>query len=333
MHGGGLIQLLTIGSEDAPLVLNPEITFFKSVYRKHTNFSIEQIIKNIGTKNFDCFHQFKIDKVVDLISGLHFIIDIPYFDVLKTVTSEIITKADTININEFSVMFSNIKTYLFFESITKKYYLIPENFFNLSEIDDYINTIDGYELDKNLLNSLKIINSQNYGVSVDILALKKSKLNQLLPVLRLNFGQWSEFWLKIINKKENFNYFTRLISQLSLVENLSNKINSIIFEKFNNYNIFNKYKKYLNFTDEVKNYYYLKENIVDNLIYDSDYALTFAIKNNLDINTCKLETLKFNSLFFLFLLQTLYPDFTTNVKSFTFLIPFTILIVSHDKSS
>ena len=318
MHGGGLIQLLTIGSEDAPLVLNPEITFFKSVYRKHTNFSIEQIIKNIGTKNFDCFHQFKIDKVVDLISGLHFIIDIPYFDVLKTVTSEIITKADTININEFSVMFSNIKTYLFFESITKKYYLIPENFFNLSEIDDYINTIDGYELDKNLLNSLKIINSQNYGVSVDILALKKSKLNQLLPVLRLNFGQWSEFWLKIINKKENFNYFTRLISQLSLVENLSNKINSIIFEKFNNYNIFNKYKKYLNFTDEVKNYYYLKENIVDNLIYDSDYALTFAIKNNLDINTCKLETLKFNSLFFLFLLQTLYPDFTTNVKSFTF---------------
>ena len=317
MHGGGLIQLLTIGSEDAPLVLNPEITFFKSVYRKHTNFSIEQIIKNIGTKNFDCFHQFKIDKVVDLISGLHFIIDIPYFDVLKTETLKIITKADTININEFSVMFSNIKTYLFFESTSKKYYLIPENFFNLSEIDDYTNNVDGYELDKTLLNSLEIINSQNYGVSVDILALKKSKLNQLLPVLRLNFGQWTEYWLKIINKKNNFNYFTRLISQLSLVEELRNKIDSIIFEKFNNYNIFYKYKKYLNFVDEIKNYY-LKENIVYNLIYDSDYALNFAIKNNLDINTCKLETLKFNSLFFLFLLQTLYPDFTTNVKSFTF---------------
>ena len=318
MHGGGLIQLLTIGAEDAPLVLNPEITFFKSVYRKHTNFSIEQIIKNIGTKKFDCFHQFKIDKVVDLISGLHFIIDIPYFDVLKTVSSKIITKSDIININEFSVMFSNIKTYLFFESISNKYYLIPENFFNLSEIDDYTNNVDGYELDKNLLNSLEIINSQNYGLLVNILALKKSKLNQLLPVLRLNFGQWAEFWLKIINKKENFNYFTRLISQLSLVEELSNKIDSIIFEKFNNYNIFYKYKEYLNFADEIKNYYYLEENIVYNSIYDSDYALTYAIKNNLNINTCKLETLKFNSLFFLFLLQTLYPDFTTNVKSFTF---------------
>ena len=43
MIGGGLIQLLTVGVEDAPLILNPEITFFKTVYRKHTNFSIEQI--------------------------------------------------------------------------------------------------------------------------------------------------------------------------------------------------------------------------------------------------------------------------------------------------
>ena len=56
---GGLIQLLTIGLQDAPLVLNPEITFFKTIYRKHTNFSIEQIVKNIGTKKFNTFHQFK----------------------------------------------------------------------------------------------------------------------------------------------------------------------------------------------------------------------------------------------------------------------------------
>ena len=318
MSGGGLIQLLTIGLEDAPLILNPEITFFKTVYRKHTNFSIEQIVKNIGIKKFDCFHQFKIDKVTDLLSGLHFIIDIPYFDVLKTVTSEIITKSDIININEFSVIFSNIKTYLFFESSSQKYYLIPENFFNLSENDNYSNHVSGYDLEKNLLNKLEIINSLNYGLMVDILALKKSTLNQILPVLRLNFGQWTEFWLKIINKKENFNYFTRLISQLSLVEELSNKINLIIFDKFNNYNIFYEYKENLNFTDEIKNYYYLGKNIINNPIYDTDFALNYTIKNNLDISKCKLETLKFNSLFLLFLLQTLYPDFTSNVKSFTF---------------
>ena len=57
---GGLIQLLTIGLQDAPLILNPEITFFKTTYRRHTNFSLEQILKNIGPKNFNTFFQYKI---------------------------------------------------------------------------------------------------------------------------------------------------------------------------------------------------------------------------------------------------------------------------------
>jgi hypothetical protein len=68
--GGGLIQLLAVGIQDIYLIGNPQITFFKTVFKKHTNFSLEQIIKNIGTKKFDCFHQFKIDKVTDLLSGL-----------------------------------------------------------------------------------------------------------------------------------------------------------------------------------------------------------------------------------------------------------------------
>ena len=326
MTGGGLIQLLTVGVEDAPLILNPEITFFKTVYRKHTNFSIEQIVKNIGTKKFDCFHQFKIEKVTDLLAGLHFIIDIPYFDVLKTVTTEIINNPDIININELSIMYSNIKTYLFFESTSNNYYLIPENFFNLSEIDNFTNNIELLELENNLLKNLYNVNSDIiYNISlyeskVEILELKNSTLNQILPVIRLNFDNWTDFWLKIINKRENFNYFTQLLSQLSLIDNFNKRLNLIIYDKFNNYNIFYDYKEYLNFSDEIKNYYLLENNILEleNPIFDSDYAINYAIKNNLDIEKCKNETLKFNSLFFLFLLQTLYPDFTTNIKSFTF---------------
>ena len=254
MIGGGLIQLLTVGVEDAPLILNPEITFFKTVYRKHTNFSIEQIIKNIGTKKFDCFHQFKIEKVTDLLAGLHFIIDIPYFDVLKTVTTEIINNPDIININELSIMYSNIKTYLFFESTSNNYYLIPENFFNLSEIDNFTNNIELLELENNLLKNLYNVNSDIiYNISlyeskVEILELKNSTLNQILPVIRLNFDNWTEFWLKIINKRENFNYFTQLLSQLSLIDNFNKRLNLIIYDKFNNYNIFYDYKEYLNFS-------------------------------------------------------------------------------------
>lgn len=39
--GGGLIQLVSYGAQDIFLTGNPEITFFKVVYRRHTNFSIE----------------------------------------------------------------------------------------------------------------------------------------------------------------------------------------------------------------------------------------------------------------------------------------------------
>ena len=221
---GGLIQLLTIGAEDAPLILNPEITFFKTVYRKHTNFSIEQVLKNIGTKKFGTFHQFKIEKIADLVYGLHFIIDIPYFDILKTVNITKNVEATQLQINEVSIFYSEIKTYLFYESNSNNYYLIPENYFNLSKNDKIFNQIDGYTLEEKLFNNMDILTTLNYGSKVDILTMKKSTLNQLLPVLRLYFNQWDEFWLRLIDEKKNFNYYTSLVSQINLVKELEFKL-------------------------------------------------------------------------------------------------------------
>ena len=39
----GQLQLNAIGAQDKVLTQNPEVTFFKSVYRQHTNFSIESV--------------------------------------------------------------------------------------------------------------------------------------------------------------------------------------------------------------------------------------------------------------------------------------------------
>jgi hypothetical protein len=39
--GGGLLQLVAIGKQDIYLTGNPQITWFKMVYRRYTNFSIE----------------------------------------------------------------------------------------------------------------------------------------------------------------------------------------------------------------------------------------------------------------------------------------------------
>ena len=42
---GGLLQLKEKGAQDIYLTGNPQITFFKIVYRRHTNFSIESILQ------------------------------------------------------------------------------------------------------------------------------------------------------------------------------------------------------------------------------------------------------------------------------------------------
>ena len=41
--GGGLIQIVAYGAQDVYLTGNPQITFFKVVYRRHTNFACEAI--------------------------------------------------------------------------------------------------------------------------------------------------------------------------------------------------------------------------------------------------------------------------------------------------
>jgi hypothetical protein len=50
---GGLMQLVAYGAQDVYLTGNPQITFFKVVYRRHTNFSMECIEQTItGTADF-----------------------------------------------------------------------------------------------------------------------------------------------------------------------------------------------------------------------------------------------------------------------------------------
>jgi len=46
--GGGLMQLVAYGAQDIYLTGNPQITFFKVVYRRHTNFACETIQQTIN---------------------------------------------------------------------------------------------------------------------------------------------------------------------------------------------------------------------------------------------------------------------------------------------
>lgn len=69
--GGGLLQIVAYGLNDTMLTGNPQISFFKTVFRKHTNFykeSIEQIYS--GDVRSGNKIGIKLSKQGDLLSGL-----------------------------------------------------------------------------------------------------------------------------------------------------------------------------------------------------------------------------------------------------------------------
>ncbi|ATZ80552.1 capsid protein [Bodo saltans virus] len=69
--GGALIQLAAIGQEDMFLTGEPQITYFKSVYRRHTNFTKEQIPQYFSnTPNFGKTVHCTIAKNGDLMGNI-----------------------------------------------------------------------------------------------------------------------------------------------------------------------------------------------------------------------------------------------------------------------
>jgi hypothetical protein len=75
---GGIIQLIALGNEDIYLTYDPQITFFKMVYKRHTNFSIESVPQNFNSKpDFGKKITCTIGKNADLISQIYVYVTLP----------------------------------------------------------------------------------------------------------------------------------------------------------------------------------------------------------------------------------------------------------------
>ena len=86
--GGGLIQLVAYGSQDMYLTGNPQITFFKSVYRRHTNFSIESINQTLtGTSSFSGSLKSILSRAGDLIHKMYLEVTLPQIDLVDGLQS------------------------------------------------------------------------------------------------------------------------------------------------------------------------------------------------------------------------------------------------------
>ena len=70
--GGGLMQLVAYGAQDIYLTGNPQITFFKVVYRRHTNFAMESVEQTLdGTLATLSKQTATISRNGDLVSRLY----------------------------------------------------------------------------------------------------------------------------------------------------------------------------------------------------------------------------------------------------------------------
>lgn len=75
--GGGLMQLVAYGAQDVYLTGNPQITFFKVVYRRYTNFAIETVqLAFNGSADFGKRVSVLITRNGDLVTRMYLKIDI-----------------------------------------------------------------------------------------------------------------------------------------------------------------------------------------------------------------------------------------------------------------
>jgi hypothetical protein len=78
MTGGSLSLTATRGVGQDVININPQITFFKKVYKRHTNFGIEAIQQSLSsTPSFGSSTEIKISKSGSLITDMHFEFTLP----------------------------------------------------------------------------------------------------------------------------------------------------------------------------------------------------------------------------------------------------------------
>lgn len=156
--GGGILQLVARSIEDLYILGDPQITFFKIVYRRHVSFSMEPHIVNFkGKSNFGKKVSCVMPRLGDLIHTLTLMIDIP----------------------DVEMIFEKISNLMVYNELKKEYMNWnygkenPDEIFNETLYDDVIDIIDNKINDfqniiQNINNILQIIEGEETnGLTLD----------------------------------------------------------------------------------------------------------------------------------------------------------------------
>jgi hypothetical protein len=226
---GGLIQLVTTGIQDSPLIGNPEVTFFKTVYKQHTMFSLCQNDRYLGAIDFGRNTTKVLEKNGDLLYNQYFKIEIPYFDIVKTLST--ITKTDLgYNLNELGVTYMNTNCIVLYHN--NIWYIVPEKLFNISQFQSNISKLVGdlSSLTSNLLP--EYITLTELGSNVNLYQIKDNDISSLISVLRINSSFWEQLWLNNISSSTDFKMMNQMLTLKSQFGQLYYLIKKRIFNLY-----------------------------------------------------------------------------------------------------
>ena len=236
---GGLIQLVSFGKQDGYLTFNPQITYFKKNYRRHTIFGIE-LIENIPEQQaeYDNKISFKLNNISDLISKCYVEIELPSLSFTESIEITNLKKNDIENItknkNKWYKLYEDLKKYCMIE--IQLYQLLISRLdsinINLSIIkQSTIKFNTKYKKSKDELinlifnNVYRDINLSGYILQLDNVIvdddIKKSKLKEeinkhytnmvnYLKYYHSNYNFYQNKYNQLINKNINFAWIENL---------------------------------------------------------------------------------------------------------------------------
>jgi hypothetical protein len=233
--GGSLINLISYGANDLFLTGSPEITLFKMVYRRHTNFAKESISIPLSDIDFGKEVQIEIPKVGDLISTTYIQINIPNVHLLKTDTASdlsnaqynVLTSPYYVNVPEnmpnYVTQYEQIKNYMSVNMVGYRKALDAQNIKNqtvLQYINSILDAIQASAVEPEILQKYELILNEAFTYEIN----KLEKNNEQITSYKLE--------LQTETEQKNIDFYNQQINLLTTQNAIILKNVSILDYRF-----------------------------------------------------------------------------------------------------
>ena len=272
---GGLIQIVAYGSQDLFLTAMPEITFFKYIYKRYTNFADESIDLNFdGNCNFGEEVTCTFPKNGDIIKDIFINITLPTVNLPRKINLEQVNKK-IVELNIENQNYIDLNKYFeyLYTAIKLSRNLMQQNNVTFSMIKKSIEAVTDINSAQFLLTKIKL--DPNDIVAIDFISDLNAINNTSLDE-KAKIKEYSIFVNKYINESNI----------------ISKKVQKKIINLTNDLNLTKSFNHYFSWIDNIG--YKILESIdieIGGNIIDRQYGKWLFIWNELAQNSYKKSTI------------------------------------------